>query len=249
MPRLKIPSPSGSPTLMLGKSAFATSRIAGAFDRIQITRNWCLARTSRPGSSRSRSSRTASLMTARPGLSEDTCTEKHSEPRCGPLGRDLTDDVAVGVIQELRLLAGEARARAGQLDAAPVLDDELAVHRRHRNLRDVATGAPAVEALRHVDLVPGPRQVRDVRVLRIRRSRAGRPLLRYPHTPWKPWLRVPRARQTSVSYACVSFPHCCCFPKRSTYEILHFLRCDSRSHPPFGGVVIPAVVPSFSLDF
>ncbi len=73
---LKMPSPVGSPTSMLGNSAFATSWMTGAWSRIQMTRNWCLPRMSNPGVSPLKSIRAAPLMTAIPGLSDETWTEK-----------------------------------------------------------------------------------------------------------------------------------------------------------------------------
>ena len=107
---LKIPSPSGSPRSRLGKSAFATSRMTGACERSQITRNWCLPRMSSPGVKPARSILAAPLMTAIPGLSDDTCTGE-AQPA---LVVEVGDRVPVRSVEE-------GRAGVVLVDAAPVL--------------------------------------------------------------------------------------------------------------------------------
>ncbi len=147
------------------------------------------------------------------GLERGDVHREAERARVRTARRDLSDDIAVSVVQELRLLAGEARGRACKLDTAPVLDDVLAVKERKRDLGDVPTGGATVEALR--DVAPGSRPTPGTaRSWSADPGHSGPRLLRHPRTPWKPWRRVPRAGQTSVSYACCVFPPLLLFPQK-----------------------------------
>ena len=193
--------------------------------------------------------RTASLMTARPGLSEETCTEKQSEPAwVRSSGSDRR--------RRRRRHSGTAAPCWRSPRAGPASSGRSSPRRRTcRTI--VGTGTcemlpSAIRLSKHlVTLTWFPAHARyGMFVVCGSGAPVLRRLLRYPHTPWSgPWLRVPRARQTSVSYACVSFPHCCCFPKRSTYEPLALPSLRLPLAPSFRRRRVARVVPSSSLDF
>ena len=147
------------------------------------------------------------------GLERGDVHREAERARVRTARRDLSDDIAVSVVQELRLLAGEARGRACKLDTAPVLDDVLAVKERNGIWEMFPPAAPLSKHF--VTFTWFPAHARYGTFVVCGSGALGPPAAAAPAYAMEA-MAASTASRTNLSLLCMLClsPTVCCFPKK-----------------------------------